>query len=88
MLSSKIILIERKQQSADKVLLKNYASWWADSMTVMRIDDKSSDSSVSPNIQPEQASVKPPNQFAFKSVQIFAHSLFGEMLDVTHDIIV
>ena len=55
-------------------------------MTVMRIDDKSSDSSVSPNIQPEQASVKPPNQFAFKSVQIFAH--FGEIVDVTHDIIV
>ena len=57
-------------------------------MTGMRIDNKSSDSSVSPNIQPEQASVKPPNQFAFKSVQIFAHSLFGEILDVTHDIIV
>jgi len=35
-------------------------------MTVMRIDNKSSDSSVSPDIQPEQASVKPPNQFAFK----------------------
>ena len=56
---------------------------WADFMTVRRIDDKSLDSSVSPNTQP---SVKPPNQFI--TVQSFAHSNFGEILDATGDIIV
>jgi len=58
---------------------------WADFMTVRRIDDKSLDSSVSPNTQP---SVKTPNQFGFITVQSFAHSNFGEILDATGDIIV
>jgi len=53
MLSSKILLIERQQKSTEfclksKIMLLD----WADFMTVRRIDEKSLDSSVSPNTQP------------------------------------